>query len=655
MEMLLLGLLIGLAVGGIMYAMLRQKQLQQQSLIQQLRMQLETKAQHCFEAEEKYKVIQEALNILPKPVFVADGSGKLNFFNKMATELVAKRSQEIEQLMGERLVLGGSIAAVSQHANTQVEIDDVSFKIEHTNNHSACVVVLQDVTHKANMGDLIVASLDRLGKGDLSGAKLNTSTLTEHHLAMAKHFNATLDNLHDIISSTSRFLSLQASAKLDEAPTPTFKGELGYLQFAQNLSLSNTASFVTEVSTKAKRIAHSMHEVNRGIQQTSHNIQEQAAAVAQIASASDHIKAGTQMLDQQMVAMVGDADAVGQQLNDASSAVHQAGSAMDAIQEKSRKIEEIVGLIDGIAFQTNLLALNAAVEAARAGDHGRGFAVVAGEVRALAGKSANAAKDIKSLIEETIRDIRQGGQVFSSARVAIERMSTSASGLSHTITDMRQGVEQTSRGICEISQGINLMDDALQQSAALIEETAAASDQANQASMGLDRAAGLFSTGLMTQLLAPARAADDFRFASGRRAVRLWTMQSEAWLLNLDSHNPSNEDPIANLRSICPEANLSQVDQTFSALKQLVQRLSGLKGKPELYEQVSELHATAAAVTKAITEEESRVLSGGGAARSNVTRTPTKTTPTTSKPRVAARLPAPTSAHTSNSEEWSDF
>jgi len=267
------------------------------------------------------------------------------------------------------------------------------------------------------------------------------------------------------------------------------------------------------------------------------------------------------------------------------------------------------------------------------------------EVRALAGKSANAAKDIKSLIEETIHEIRQGGQVFGTARVAIERMSTSASGLSHAISDMRGGVEQTARGIGEISQGINLMDDALQQSAALIEETAAASDHANQASMGLDRAAGLFSTGLMTQLLAPARNADDFRFASGRRGVRLWTMQSEAWLLNLDTHNPSNEDPIAHLRSICPEANLSQVDQTFNELKQLVQRLSHLKDKPELYEQVSQLHTLSAAVTKAITEEESRVLTGG-IARAGVPRTTTAP-----KQRISANPPA----KTGNNDEWADF
>ena len=123
-----------------------------------------------------------------------------------------------------------------------------------------------------------------------------------------------------------------------------------------------------------------------------------------------------------MARMTQDADSTGHQLTDAGEAIHKAGNAMSAIQEKSRQIEEIVGLIDGIAFQTNLLALNAAVEAARAGEHGRGFAVVAGEVRALAGKSADAAKNIKDLINATISDIRQGGEVFNSASAAIDKI-----------------------------------------------------------------------------------------------------------------------------------------------------------------------------------------------------------------------------------------
>jgi methyl-accepting chemotaxis protein len=321
---------------------------------------------------------------------------------------------------------------------------------------------------------------------------------------------------------------------------------------------------------------------------------------------------------------------------------------MEAIQEKSRQIEEIVSIIDGIAFQTNLLALNAAVEAARAGEHGRGFAVVAGEVRALAGKSADAAKNIKGLINETINEIRQGGEVFHSASASIDHMNHSVAGLTSAIGGMRIGVGDTVKGVEEINQGISLLDDSLQQIAALIEETAAASEETAHTTEALGQSVSVFSTGLMTQLLANARNTDDFRFAAGRRAIRLWSMNVAADLLGLESNQAITQDPLAPWRPRVSEANLGAIEQALQQLIQTAKQLQQLKKSPDLFEKIAQLHAATKAVTDAITAEETRVLTNKPARTSaSLAHAPA---PQNAKPKA---LTAPTTSTSSN--EWAEF
>lgn len=596
----------------------------------------------------------EALRILPKPVFIADGQHKLVFANTRAQELLSIRAQEIAALAGTNISTepGSDISALARIQTREVTLGDITFKIEHQHNEQSSVVVLQDVSDKAQMGAIVINALDQLGEGNLN-ARIPTTSLHGHHKIIAEHFNTTLDQLHKLISQTSSYLARQAQANLDTAPSVSYKGELGHLQYAQQLAMMNTASFVTQVATKSLKIAHNLSEVNTGVQNASHQMQEQAAAVAQITRASQQIASNTHQLDDQMQHMAQDAQAVRQQLTDASQAVSAAGTAMDAIQEKSRRIEEIVTVIDSIAFQTNLLALNAAVEAARAGEHGRGFAVVAGEVRALAGKSADAAKDIKSLIEETITNIRQGGAVFSTARSAIERMGDSASGLTGAIGGMRESISNTTQGIDEISRGVALIDDGMQQSAALLEEVAAASDQANHAADQLESAASLFSTGLMTDMLSAARRTDDFRFAAGRRAVRLWTLSTESWLLGLEQNSPLERDALSDWRASVPQANLSAIDRAWQQLLGTARDLAQARNTQQLPSKLTQLHAAAKGVTDAITSEELRVLGGTPSpAASTHGKKPAQFKPHRSH-KPAAALPAPTGR--TATQEWSEF
>jgi methyl-accepting chemotaxis protein len=149
---------------------------------------------------------------------------------------------------------------------------------------------------------------------------------------------------------------------------------------------------------------------------------------------------------------------------------------MSSINESARKISDIIGVIDGIAFQTNILALNAAVEAARAGEQGRGFAVVASEVRTLAQRSANAAKDIKELISDSVSKVENGNVLVNQSGETMEKVVVSIKRVNDIMSEIAAASAEQSTGIDEIGKAVTQMDDVTQQNAALVEEAAAAAE-----------------------------------------------------------------------------------------------------------------------------------------------------------------------------------
>jgi hypothetical protein len=168
---------------------------------------------------------------------------------------------------------------------------------------------------------------------------------------------------------------------------------------------------------------------------------------------------------------------------------------MQAIAASSRKIADIIGVIDGIAFQTNILALNAAVEAARAGDQGRGFAVVATEVRSLAQRSAAAAKEIKDLIGDSVQKVEVGSKMADAAGKTMEDVVHSVKRVADIITEISAASQEQSTGIEQVNQAISQMDQVTQQNAALVEQAAAAAESAEEQARGLSTTVAIFRLG----------------------------------------------------------------------------------------------------------------------------------------------------------------
>ncbi|MEO6146585.1 MAG: methyl-accepting chemotaxis protein, partial [Sulfuriferula sp.] len=182
--------------------------------------------------------------------------------------------------------------------------------------------------------------------------------------------------------------------------------------------------------------------------------------------------------------------------------VGQVVHTMSSIKDSSRKIADIISVIDGIAFQTNILALNAAVEAARAGEQGRGFAVVAAEVRNLAQRSAGAAKEIKSLIEDSVDKVDVGGKLVDEAGKTMEEIVNSVKRVTDIMSEIAAASQEQSSGIEQVNQAVGQMDEATQQNAALVEEAAAAAESLQDQAAKLAQAVSVFKLSAGNQ---PAR------------------------------------------------------------------------------------------------------------------------------------------------------
>ncbi|WP_370543515.1 methyl-accepting chemotaxis protein [Herbaspirillum sp. Sphag64] len=177
------------------------------------------------------------------------------------------------------------------------------------------------------------------------------------------------------------------------------------------------------------------------------------------------------------------------------SVVGQVVEAMCEINESSRKIVDIISVIDGIAFQTNILALNAAVEAARAGEQGRGFAVVASEVRSLAQRSAAAAKEIKGLIDASVEKVDNGSRLVAQAGTTMDEVVTSVKRVTDVVAEISAASKEQSDGLEQINLAVTQMDEMTQQNAALVEQAAAAAQSLRQQSSHLINTVSVFKLG----------------------------------------------------------------------------------------------------------------------------------------------------------------
>jgi len=437
---------------------------------------MQSKLRAALEAERAAAAansrIKSALDRASASVMVADEKLQVIYANESAQRLFRAAEtdlrRDLHSLNAGRLI-GSSVDALHKNPAQQRQLlatlqgthtDDVTLGgrsmrtsaspvIDSDGRRCGTVLEWWDRTQEVHSEEEVGAVVKSALEGNLT-VRVELQGKSGFHAALARGLNELLDNVAAIIRKISA-TSMEVHKGADEISAGNTN--LSQRTEEQSSSLEETASSMEEMTTTVKQNADNAGQANQ-------------LAIA----ARDQAERG-------------------------GAVVGKAVSAMSEINEASKRIADIIGVIDDIAFQTNLLALNAAVEAARAGEQGRGFAVVASEVRSLAGRSATAAKEIKDLIQDSVRKVEDGSVLVTQSGQTLEQIMSSIKKVSDIVAEIAAASREQSAGIEQVNRAVMQMDELTQQNAALVEQATAASQAMAEQARDLNQMLELYQLG----------------------------------------------------------------------------------------------------------------------------------------------------------------
>ncbi|WDE14534.1 PAS domain-containing protein [Thalassomonas haliotis] len=383
---------------------------------------------------------------------------------------------------------------------TEISVAGLAFSLtgiallDSENNHLGTAVQWMDITEQKDAQNQVEGLINAAIGGELD-RRIDTDGYEGFMKALGENINNLMNAIVEPITDAIDIAQALANGDLTNAMNGEYQGEFLALANAMNGSIENLSKMVDEIRNASTSVFEAAREIAAGNNELSHRTESQASSLEETASAMEELTSTVQQNAENTTEASKLSGSVMSKASNGGAVVKNAIEAMSDINKSSKKIADIISVIDEIAFQTNLLALNAAVEAARAGEQGRGFAVVAAEVRNLAQRSAGAAKEIKGLINDSVEAVGQGTKLVDETGQTFTELVTAIEEVSNMIGDIDSAGKEQSAGIGEVSAAVSQMDEMTQQNAALVEEATASSKAMEEQAQSLLKQVDFFNNG----------------------------------------------------------------------------------------------------------------------------------------------------------------
>jgi len=470
--------------------------------------------------------IQSALDKASTNVMVIDDAERIIYMNAAMTRLLRDSESDIRRDLPDfdaAALLGRPFATLQPPSAAPTPLSDLSAErieeiqlggrllrrvanpvLNEQGERLGSVVEWTDRTTEVGIERELSAVVEAAVHGDFSG-RLDPKSKRGFFLHLSEGLNQLLGIVSSGLGDLARVMNAIAKGDLSQGITAEYEGTFGQLKSDTNATLAQLRDVVGRILESSAAINSAAQEISSGNLDLSSRTESQAGSLEQTASSMERFNTSVQRNAQNAQQANELSSMANQRIQRGGETVRSVVGTMNGIQESSRRIADIIGVIDSIAFQTNILALNAAVEAARAGEQGKGFAVVALEVRQLAQRSAQAAKEIKTLILDSMSKVDGGARLARQAGTEMEEVVESFHQVAALISEIANASLEQSTGIDQVTQSITQIDAMTQQNAALVEQAAAATESLEDQARELAHAVSIFKLNEHTSLIEVSR------------------------------------------------------------------------------------------------------------------------------------------------------
>ncbi len=647
---------------------------------------------------DQARLLQTAMDQVSTNIMITDANLNITYMNHHMRNFLKEKESTIQSVLPDFKVselLGKNIDTFHKHPEHQrqllenltepylgkITIQDTHLELyaipvfNRAGVRTATVAEWRDKSAEVLLLQEVNATVQAAKAGKLD-SRIDLSRIDGVAKELSQSINELIANIEQPINETVKLAVSLSEGNLTQTLNGEYSGRFSLLKDSLNQGIDNLNTLILQTKFAAEALTNGVDQIYRGSIDLNDRTQKQAASLEETASSMEEMTAAVKQNADNSREASNVTQSSAQQARSGVEVMHRAIEAMEEIHASSQKINDIISLIDSIAFQTNLLALNAAVEAARAGEHGRGFAVVASEVRSLAGKSSEAAKDIRDLIEDTVKKVSEGTVHVKASGEALNEIVESISNIDQIITEIAASSKEQSEGVTLVNSSITDIDTAVQQNAALVEETAATSEELGGISKLMQTNISKF---IINDTGGSPHTNDVFDFDGAKREHKQWCIKARAYVNDIEVDlNPA----MASDATICALGqwinkegqHLSQfntfqtLNQKHKALHQKIGEIISFKQNNDISsatQALEELTQQSNEIINLLTQLEKEVLATPNMAQSSSTAPvslPKKTEQETTAPiktyqkTPTLQTPAASSNTAHNEEdEWTDF